>query len=547
MDAVTRGAEKGGSTAWLETLHGLLDTSTDVDSLYWRVDHSFAIRASPEIEYPELRRLGIVRTETLIHKLEEYGFQRLSEDKLFEEERGSYHVLIWFIIDHEEGSIDPQTTPITGRIQQNAQLEASTSRSAIRRRLEEHRKSSISTLEGLGIVPLVHPLVTFYPVSSHASSSQGYRESLYDSLTSTSPPSQTPALSRSTSSDRSLSPFPLGSSQSSPWTPSSNDLDISTFPSLHLLDDPAHAPEATSTPLVRYPWSIAPEPLPSFPQWSGGSLSSNPSSSFFGRLQVPQDNLASSRALCGSHGSYREPAEHSNFPNLPNYRPTDVAGDCFTYGPHAPHSPGSSRHPQNPFRTLESPGLPFHLRATGPNALPRRPPSSGGSSRRSTPMVPDNGGRMTRSKTRSSGSSKPSRSLLRPQALRPSPLHPHPYQSSSRTIHSKRDHLDKSSVDRLELLAASTSPDSGLTLGQSQRSNLPSLEVRGQRLETPLVASTRRSPNASLERILNPPPFEALPPASWPLPLPLQAVCSANVSRKPLFNADLDKEFRNPF
>ncbi|GAA5960961.1 hypothetical protein JCM3765_007556 [Sporobolomyces pararoseus] len=468
---------------------------------------------------------------TLIRKLEEYGFKRVSEEKLFQDERENFHVFIDYsgafvpfdsravkfmrpertrgqlssedpsptgsIIDHGEAAettpSKQQTTPINRRSQIG--LDSSTSRSEIRRRLEEHQQALLPAQQ---TAPLIDPRLPLPPIPYFPSTTR-YRDELYDS-TSTSPSTRTPALSRSTSSDCSLSPFPQFSSGSSPWTPWIHEFESSTFPGLNILEEPPLVATTEHKLPPSQPWSSLPNLQPQFPPLP--SLPVPPPT--FATLEIPHPPIAphlsyqtAPRQLGGSFVDPGKSAISSLHPLNqsvsvpPVYNTTSPLFNSF--GLFAPLPSDQQYH--NSFQVLESTEVPTYY-----------------SNERQATYVPLDTTKQFDSKpgggsdSQHTRSSQNSHNLLRPSPVRSSPLRPHPYDSNSRTIHSKRDSLNHLSIRRLELLASSTSPSS--TLSRSTKHHLDS-SIQTQCSKSPVSTgtshpTTRRSSNASLERILNP-------------------------------------------
>ncbi|GAA5982554.1 hypothetical protein JCM5350_006114 [Sporobolomyces pararoseus] len=561
MDSMSRptGEEE---TAWLEVLHRLLDFPPDLNLLYWRADHSFAIRATVEVPFEELRQLGIVRMSTLIRKLEEYGFQRVNEEKLFQDERENFHCFIDYsgafvpfdsravqfmkpdktrrqlssedpsptgsIIDHGEAAESTpskqQTTPINSRFQGQVGLDSSTSRSEIRRRLEEHQQALLPTppfraqVQTLQTVPLLDPRLPLPPIPSFAATSR-YRDELYAS-TSSSPSTRTPALSRSTSSDCSLSPFPQFSSESSPWTPWIHEFDSSSFPTLSIVEEQPLFATPEFKPPPSQPWPSLPNLEPPFPLFPSLPVPPPKFASFGPPLPSISQSTNTSRfsyqtepsSLRGSLYDSVRSSNQSRHPLNPSAGVPPFHDSASSLSNHFPPLDSHSTRIFNnqpihgSFQVLESTEVPTYFPNQGVTTpLPLDPTT-----------YPYHHGNEADSKSRGGTDSQLSRSsntpqkLLRPSPVRSSPLRPHPYDSNSRTIHSKRDSLNHLSIRRLELLASSTSsasPSSSVSRPPNDQPNSNSKSQCSTRPQISTVTShptTRRSSNASLDRILNP-------------------------------------------
>ncbi|GAA6007600.1 hypothetical protein JCM11491_004221 [Sporobolomyces phaffii] len=537
-----------GATDWLEALHGLLDDSPDVRSLYWRTDHSFAIRVTSEVPFDQLRRLGIVRMESLVRKLEQFGFQRVGEERLFNEERDDFLVFedysgafvpfdssaVGFMrpLFRSPGGHDAPESPAGSVIDHGSQTTPTPprtlgSRADIRRRLEEHRQCLAPLASSSRAPPGAEPYLSGLGIGT---SLHDYRGDLFDSVSTTSPSSRTPALSRSTSSDCSLSPFPICPSQSSPWTPWINEFETTAFPTLTLLEDPVFVPLPAALPIgpkhasplahppptgrFLYPWSDVPPVLPEPPRPRADPStagSAGPASSDLSRHQASFEppwflprpsvefshdgavanatNLVSSEnSACFEpmfHPSARLDApivaRHWSYP-LPTFDGRTTMFDT------CPSTLGSRNFPSAETRRRGE-------RRPGPEVDPAlssicesRPPVAGSGSAGapsfrppSPPPPPPDGGRRT--------------VLRRPVAVRSSSrsaaaasdwFHPYrvtPAASSSRTIHSKRERPSPGSksssssswggtvVTRLERLASSYYPS--LTSSMHSMPRLP--------------------------------------------------------------------------
>ncbi|GAA5849357.1 hypothetical protein JCM3766R1_005326 [Sporobolomyces carnicolor] len=545
-----------GANAWLLALHSLLNNPPDMRSLYWKADQSFALRATSEVPYDELRRFGIISMETLIAKLTQFGFLRVSEEKLVPEERANFHVFIDYsgafvpfdsravhlmrpvhaspfdhreveapdlsptgsIVDHwkglefdeEELETTPskaQSTSLRHRSRPSIGLDMSTSRLEIRRRLEDHRDSLSRPTDDTLAQETLGPRFVL-PPDPMLSSSSRYRNELFDSVSTTSPSDHTPALSRSTSSDCSLSPFPFCSSQSSPWTPWPSDLESFAFPNLTILEDTPFA-AFDSKPIQPFPWSWSNELGPSradYPLIPSAVVVDGPIPLSHGNTIVrgPQRSIRDFGTI---------PSCIAPFPRgLGIENPLGPSSHSQVHGGRvAPPEIVADPTCRRSFDILEAAETPRPFGAFDKSWHSAPLPTYEGAERTFLDPVREGGrrggGGRKRRREDQMAQTQPreqTRPLLRPLPIRSSPLRPHPYQSPSRTIHSRRDNpagsLNSSSVRQLERIASPT-PTSFVS---PSRDSLDTPDA-SSRTAASWSSTRRRSGNASLERILNPP------------------------------------------